>query len=435
MNERTRVASHADAPAPRADARRAPRGASRGGMPPKKTFTVATKEDLELKRKYELLREKREARARRDAETAATETRATNARNPAASAARTRGRGANRTRAESSGRGEDVEGGRERRGERRDDARDGRGGDATMGGVKAEEEPVDPAHARAKAILAGLHKKKQPGVAALNARSAAEKESEKAAEEDKKPKLVFTMGKRAPKVAPVVVKAVEEETFGYADTVVGYASTETKATEPEAAPEAEAKPEPAPEPVVEAPAPVEEDASRGKKEVKRPKRPGLLSPGIAKRQKMNTPTPFPAATDGVGERTDKGEREIFISDLPDGCTIESLSLACYRYGRVNSCRVIERKHFGFVTFADSASAEKIVNAAIAHMNDPDKEPVIVDGRVVMVEYSVQAKGDRPFGDEIRQRALEELERIRDGEIVEDDGGDVVKRDMLVYDDI
>jgi hypothetical protein len=31
--------------------------------------------------------------------------------------------------------------------------------------------------------------------------------------------------------------------------------------------------------------------------------------------------------------------------------------------------------------------------------------------------------------------LEELERIRDGEIVEDDGGDVVKRDMLVYDDI
>ena len=104
------------------------------------------------------------------------------------------------------------------------------------------------------------------------------------------------------------------------------------------------------------------------------------------------------------------------------------------YGRVNSCRVIERKHFGFVTFADSASAEKIVNAAIAHMNDPDKEPVIVDGRVVMVEYSVQAKGDKPFGDEIRQRALEELERIRDGEIV-DDGGDVVKRDMLVYDDI
>jgi hypothetical protein len=30
--------------------------------------------------------------------------------------------------------------------------------------------------------------------------------------------------------------------------------------------------------------------------------------------------------------------------------------------------------------------------------------------------------------------LEELERIRDGEIV-DDGGEVVKRDMLVYDDI
>ena len=53
---------------------------------------------------------------------------------------------------------------------------------------------------------------------------------------------------------------------------------------------------------------------------------------------------------------------------------------------------------------------------IAHMNDPDKEPVIVDGRVVMVEYSVQAKGDKPFGDEIRQRALEELERIRDGDL-------------------
>ena len=114
-----------------------------------------------------------------------------------------------------------------------------------------------------------MHKKKEPGVAALNARAAATTAAEKESEEDKKPKLVFTMGKRAPKVAPVVVKAAEEETFGYADTVVGYASTETKAPEPEAAPEAEAKAEP----VEEAPAPVEEDASQGKKEVKRPKRP------------------------------------------------------------------------------------------------------------------------------------------------------------------
>jgi hypothetical protein len=425
---------HADAPTRDAarDAARDDADAKttrRAAMPPKKTFTVATKEDLELRRKYELLRQKKEARARREEAKAREDARVNGARMRAASGARGDARGTTREGAESSGRGRDGGGGRGGRGGR-DDAR----GNARVGGgggdERAAEEPVDPAHARAKAILAGLHKKKEPGVAALNARAAATTAAEKESEEDKKPKLVFTMGKRAPKVAPVVVKAAEEETFGYADTVVGYASTETKAPEPEAAPEAEAKAEP----VEEAPAPVEEDASQGKKEVKRPKRPGLLSPGIAKRQKMNTPTPFPEATDGVGERTDKGEREIFISDLPDGCTIESLSLACYRYGRVNSCRVIERKHFGFVTFADSASAEKIVNAAIAHMNDPDKEPVIVDGRVVMVEYSVQAKGDKPFGDEIRQRALEELERIRDGEIV-DDGGDVVKRDMLVYDDI
>ncbi len=425
---------HADAPT-RDAARDAARDAidakttRRAAMPPKKTFTVATKEDLELRRKYELLRQKKEARARREEAKAREDARVNGARMSAANGARGDARGTTREGAESSGRGRDGGGGRGGRGGR-DDAR----GNARVGGgggdERAAEEPVDPAHARAKAILAGLHKKKEPGVAALNARAAATTAAEKESEEDKKPKLVFTMGKRAPKVAPVVVKAAEEETFGYADTVVGYASTETKAPEPEAAPEAEAKAEP----VEEAPAPVEEDASQGKKEVKRPKRPGLLSPGIAKRQKMNTPTPFPEATDGVGERTDKGEREIFISDLPDGCTIESLSLACYRYGRVNSCRVIERKHFGFVTFADSASAEKIVNAAIAHMNDPDKEPVIVDGRVVMVEYSVQAKGDKPFGDEIRQRALEELERIRDGEIV-DDGGEVVKRDMLVYDDI
>jgi len=425
---------HADAPT-RDAARDAARDVTdakttrRAAMPPKKTFTVATKEDLELRRKYELLRQKKEARARREEAKAREDARVNGARMSAANGARGDARGTTREGAESSGRGRDGGGGRGGRGGR-DDAR----GNARVGGgggdERAAEEPVDPAHARAKAILAGLHKKKEPGVAALNARAAATTAAEKESEEDKKPKLVFTMGKRAPKVAPVVVKAAEEETFGYADTVVGYASTETKAPEPEAAPEAEAKAEP----VEEAPAPVEEDASQGKKEVKRPKRPGLLSPGIAKRQKMNTPTPFPEATDGVGERTDKGEREIFISDLPDGCTIESLSLACYRYGRVNSCRVIERKHFGFVTFADSASAEKIVNAAIAHMNDPDKEPVIVDGRVVMVEYSVQAKGDKPFGDEIRQRALEELERIRDGEIV-DDGGDVVKRDMLVYDDI
>lgn len=103
---------------------------------------------------------------------------------------------------------------------------------------------------------------------------------------------------------------------------------------------------------------------------------------------MNTFTSFSEVIDGVGERMDKGECEIFISDLLDGCMIESLLLVCYCYGCVNSCCVIERKYFGFVIFADSASAEKIVNVVIVYMNDFDKELVIVDGCVVMVEYSV-----------------------------------------------
>jgi len=37
-------------------------------------------------------------------------------------------------------------------------------------------------------------------------------------------------------------------------------------------------------------------------------------------------------------------------------------------------------------------------------------------------------------EEIRQRAQEELERIRDGEIIEDEP-ELVRREMMVYEDI
>ena len=43
-------------------------------------------------------------------------------------------------------------------------------------------------------------------------------------------------------------------------------------------------------------------------------------------------------------------------------------------------------------------------------------------------------GGKAHREEIRQRAAEELERIRDGEIVADEP-ETVKREMLVYDDI
>jgi len=312
-----------------------------------------------------------------------------------------------------------------------------------------KDEPVDPAIERAKAILAGLRAKKQrPGVAQTSSIANEIDARGGAVGEVKKPKLVFTMGKREVKTPPPVVhppgdvtRPPDDGPTGYASTAigyaptVGYASTEIPATET-----TKVLPEPIiapPEPII-VPLKVEE-----KKEIKRPgvlKRHGAFggSSTLAKKAKPGAPTPFPEATDGVGERTDKAEREVFINNLPEGCTVETLSLACYRYGRVNSCRVLERKNIGFVTFADSASAEKIVNASNAHMSDPDREPVIVDGRVVMVDYSDKRAeytiGGKGHMEEIRQRAQEELERIRDGEIIEDEP-ELVRREMMVYEDI
>ena len=107
---------HADAPTRDAarDAARDDADAKttrRAAMPPKKTFTVATKEDLELRRKYELLRQKKEARARREEAKAREDARVKGARMRAASGARGDARGTTREGAESSGRGRDDGGG------------------------------------------------------------------------------------------------------------------------------------------------------------------------------------------------------------------------------------------------------------------------------------------------------------------------------------
>ena len=116
--------------------------ARRAAMPPKKTFTVATKEDLELRRKYELLRQKKEARARREEAKAREDARVNGARMRAASGARGDARGTTREGAESSGRGRDGGGGR-----------GGRGGRARTRDAPRECRDFDddvPAPARAK---------------------------------------------------------------------------------------------------------------------------------------------------------------------------------------------------------------------------------------------------------------------------------------------
>jgi len=403
-------------------------------MAPK--VNVVTPAERELQRKYELLRKKKEARAAREA--AKRDNRDGGDDGGARDDVGASARGRAGARAESSGAKRPSGDGRKLPGVSK--VRPTVVAPRKPAVQKAEKEPVDPAIERAKAILAGLQKKKEPGVAALNAKAAAETAE---TDKQKQPKLVFTMSKRELKqtVAPVD----DDGPIGYASTV-GYASTEPKAPEPvEDAPEP--TPEPAPESAPEsAPKPTPDSAPdpvvEQKKDVKRPrvlKRPSLLSPDGAKKQRMSAPTPFPEITDGVGERTDKTEREVFVSNLPAGCTVEALSHACFKYGRVNSCRVIEHRNFGFVTFADASSAEKMVAVSIEHMNDPDKPPVLVDGRVVLVDYSENkgehgGTGGKAHREEIRQRAVEELERIRDGEIVADEP-ETVKRDMLVYDDI
>lgn len=384
--------------------------------------------EAELRRKYELLRKKREERAAREVEKASSASANARvnvgvARDPARAVAGGRVGGAG-------GRG---------------------GGTRSAAAGRVEAEPVDPAIERAKAILAGLHRKKQPGVASLNLKAGGEDAAEVVPAAKPKapnaPKLVFTMGKREVKSAPAPM-IDDDGPIGYAPTVAAVPKAPEPVPEPE--PKLEPKPAPAtaappatdfgslePKPTLAALEPEPEGKIEAKRDIKRPgllKRPGVLSPEPAKRAKLSAPTPFTELTDGVGERSDKTTREVWIGDLPDGCTVESLSMACYRYGRVNSCRVIERKNFGFVTFADSASAEKIVNTCIAHMNDPDKEPVIVNGRIVFVEYSDSLRsGGQSAKDELRRRAEEELERIRDGEIIED--VQFVKRDVVVYDDI
>jgi hypothetical protein len=71
-----------------------------------------------------------------------------------------------------------------------------------------KDEPVDPAIERAKAILAGLRAKKQrPGVAQTSSIANENAAGGGAGGEVKKPKLVFTMGKREVKTPPPVVHA------------------------------------------------------------------------------------------------------------------------------------------------------------------------------------------------------------------------------------
>jgi hypothetical protein len=65
---------------------------------------------------------------------------------------------------------------------------------------------------------------------------------------------------------------------------------------------------------------------------------------------------------GGGERESKDGREVFVGDLPDNCTIEAVASALYRFGNVNSVRVMDARNFGFVTFADREGATKAIEA-------------------------------------------------------------------------
>ena len=157
--------------------------------------------------------------------------------------------------------------------------------------------------------------------------------------------------------------------------------------------------------------------------------------------------------DGVGERESKEGREVFVGDLPDNCTIEAVASALYRFGNVNSVRVMEARNFGFVTFADREGAAKAVEACRAAYSSDSAVPVEVRGRVITVDY---ARGSVPgwkrgdslnAGDDenitnhkflagVRSKAIEEYTKTKAGGVGHVSGSDgSSKRDLVVYDDI
>lgn len=170
------------------------------------------------------------------------------------------------------------------------------------------------------------------------------------------------------------------------------------------------------------------------------------------------------AVNGTLERESKDGREVFVGDLPDNCTIEAVASALYRFGNVNSVRVMEARNFGFVTFADREAAARAVEACRSCR-------VEVRGRIITVDYARGAVPGWKHGDskddteesapehkylaEIRSKAVEEYKKISSEECADgrkeysstagDNYGRAVStrhsnqegssRDLVVYDDI
>jgi hypothetical protein len=165
-----------------------------------------------------------------------------------------------------------------------------------------------------------------------------------------------------------------------------------------------------------------------------------------------------AVVDGVGERESKDGREVFVGDLPDNCTIEAVASALYRFGNVNSVRVMEARNFGFVTFADRGGAARAVEACRAACSGSSDARVEVRGRAITIDYARGAvpgwkRGDSLLGveenahneqkymAEIRSKAVEEYKKLgsdngsKERWSVPGDDGAGTNAEPVVYEDI
>ena len=141
---------------------------------------------------------------------------------------------------------------------------------------------------------------------------------------------------------------------------------------------------------------MDSNSSRKMPSFKRPAPRGFASLA-AKRIQNSTGTPsghmaleHEASVSEDSSRSERNveNRQVFVANVPDGCSVEAIAATMYRFGSVEDVRLVENRNFGFVTFADAESAARAIEACrAAATSGGSKPPIMVRGQMISINYA------------------------------------------------
>jgi hypothetical protein len=142
---------------------------------------------------------------------------------------------------------------------------------------------------------------------------------------------------------------------------------------------------------------MDSNSSRKMPSFKRPAPRGFASPA-AKRIQNSTGIPnghmaLEHVRASISEDSSLSEknvesRQVFVANVPDGCSVEAIAATMYRFGSVEDVRLVENRNFGFVTFADAESAARAIEACrTAATSDGSKSSIMVRGQPISINYA------------------------------------------------